>query len=303
MEARDKTVHKSVLLQETIDGLELTKGDVLLDGTLGGGGHATEAAKKVGGDITIIGIDADKDALERAEEKVKATGAKFFGWNGNFRQLDLALRDAHIEEVNGIIFDFGLSSDELGQSGRGFSFKFDEPLLMTLKSHPTENDLTARDVVNNFEEENLKVIIKGFGEERFAGRIARVICEARAIKPIETTFELAYIITSAVPRMFRGGRIHPATKTFQAIRIAVNDELGAIEEGLIKGFEKLSSESRMAAISFHSLEDRIVKRFFREMEKEGRGKIITKKPITPSDAELKENPRSRSAKLRIIQKI
>lgn len=299
----DNQIHKSVLLQESIQGLEVKPGEIFLDATLGAGGHSLSVAEETKNKVTIVGIDADKKALELAGEKIKKTGATFYGWSGNFRNLDQALDKNKIGLVDRVLFDFGLSSDQLDLSGRGFSFRFDEPLLMTLKDNPTSDDLTARDVVNGFEQKNLEDIIRGFGEENFAGRIARVIVERRQEKPIETTFELAEIITEAIPARFRKGKIHPATKTFQAIRMAVNGELDAIEEGLKKAFERLNKGGRIAAISFHSLEDRIVKRFFKKLEKEGVGKILTKKPIVPGRTEEKENPRSRSAKLRIIEKI
>ncbi len=202
-----------------------------------------------------------------------------------------------------IIFDLGVSSDQLENSGRGFSFLKDEPLLMTLKANSSPEDLTAKDVVNNWSEENLADIIYGYGEERWSRKIARGIVEARQNGEIRTTGELTGIVEKSVPVRYRKGRIHPATRTFQAIRIAVNDELRALEEGLTKGFEVLKKEGRMAVVSFHSLEDRVVKRFYQNKEREGEAKLVNKKPITPSGEEIRENRRSRSGKLRILEKV
>ena len=303
MDKGSKQVHKSVLLHEVVEGLDVKSGEVFLDGTFGAAGHSLEILKRAKGKVTLVAIDADKEALKKASAKIKETGATFFAYNGNFRNLDKALDENGIEKIDKALFDFGLSSDQLDTSGRGFSFRFDEPLLMTLKTDPTDADLTAEYVVNNFEQRSLEDIIRGFGEEKFAGRIARVIVESREVKPIKTTFELSEIIRSAIPVKFRNGKIHPATKTFQAIRIVVNGELDAIDEGLRKAFERLSVGGRIAAISFHSLEDRIVKRFFKELEKENKVKLISKKPITPTREEILENGRSRSAKLRIIEKL
>ena len=179
----------------------------------------------------------------------------------------------------------------------------DEPLLITMKENPSPEDITALDVVNTWEEKNLADIIYGYGEERFARRIARGIVEARKVTEIKTTLDLVKVIERSVPDFYRRGRIHFATKTFQALRIAVNDELRALEEGLGKGFEALRTGGRMAVISFHSLEDRIVKNFYKEKAKEDKAKLINKKPVRPSIEEIKNNPRSRSAKLRILEKI
>ncbi len=292
------TVHKSVLLQEVIEGLNLKDGDTLLDGTFGGGGHTEAILEKIPS-VKVIAIDADSEALARGKEKF---GNKISFHNTNFRNLDKVLGN---EKVDGVLLDIGLSSDQLENSGRGFSFMKDEPLLMTFGSHESmkenpSSEVTASDVVNSWEEENLEKIIRGYGEESNARKIARAIVEARKEGVIQTSQQLAKIIESRVPRR---GKIHPATKTFQAIRIAVNDELGALSEGLSKGFESLEKGGRMAVISFHSLEDRIVKQFVRQMAKAGRGKLINKKPITAGEEEIRANSRARSAKLRVIEKI
>ncbi len=220
----------------------------------------------------------------------------------NFRNIDKVLDEAGVSQVDGILFDLGLSSNQIEESGRGFSFKTEEPLLMTMKKNPQSSDITAHEIVNSWSEESLADIIYGYGEDRFARRIAKAIVMARAVRPIDTAGELAEIVASAVPR-FGFKKINPATKTFQAIRIAVNDELGALKTALPKAFDRLSRGGRMSVISFHSLEDRIVKRYFKEKGDLGQAKIITKKPITPSPEEIAENPRSRSAKLRILEKI
>ncbi len=297
-----ESVHKTVLLNETIEGLNLNSKSIVLDGTFGGGGHSAEVCKKFPG-VKIIAIDQDKSAWEKAKSKFENVDCKVSFHNVNFRELDKALETEEIKEVDGIILDIGLSSDQLDNSGRGFSFMKNEPLLMTMKENPLPEDLTAMDVVNTWSEENLANVIYGYGEERFSRRIAKAICEARKIKKIETTFELVKIISDSVPAAYRKGRLHFATRSFQAIRIAVNDELGALEKGLEKGFSVLKKEGRMSVISFHSLEDRIVKKFFKEKEKNDEAKLINKKPIVSGDAEIKNNPRARSAKLRILEKL
>ncbi len=304
------SIHKTVLLNETIDGLlGLEKAGnenlVVLDGTYGGGGHSREVCKRFPG-TRIIALDQDSNVLPNVDVDCNITIH-----NENFRNMDKVLKkvlEKEEEKVDGIILDLGLSSDQLESSGRGFSFVKDEPLLMNLKStkenpSPEDGELTARDIVNDWQEESLEQIIYGYGEEKFAKRIARGIVEAREDREIKTTFDLVKIIERSVPAVYRKGRLHFATRTFQAIRIAVNDELGALKEGLEKGFGVLNKGGRMAVISFHSLEDRIVKRFYKEREKEGTAILITKKPIIATKEEIKNNPRSRSAKLRILEKI
>jgi 16S rRNA (cytosine1402-N4)-methyltransferase len=294
--------HTSVLLQESIDGLNLKAGDIVVDGTLGSGGHTEEIAKRFGPGIRIIGIDMDADALARSKKRLQKFDAKIEFVQDNFRNISKILDELHIHNVNGILLDIGLSSNQLEESGRGFSFQKDEPLHMTFAKTVTEGDVTAQTVVNEWSEETLATIIKGFGEERFAKRIARAIYEYRQLEPITTTHQLVDVIASAVPGKYRNQGLHFATRTFQAIRIAVNQELTALEHGLVNGFERLTSGGRMSVISFHSLEDRIVKKFFKQKASEGVARLITKKPITASEGELEINRRSRSAKLRIIEK-
>lgn len=296
------SIHKAVLLNEIIEGLHLADKSVVLDGTFGGGGHSFEICNRHKG-VKIIAIDQDQNAWESAKGKFEGLNCDVSFTNENFRHLDKVLAKMGIQKVDGIILDFGLSSDQLEYSGRGFSFRHDEPLLMTMKENPSPEDITAQDVVNTWGKESLADIIYGYGEEKQARRIAGAIVEARQKKKIETTFELVKIIESAVPAKFRKGKIHFATKTFQALRMAVNDELGAIGEGLERGLGALRDGGRMAVISFHSLEDRVVKKFYKEKQKLGEVILINKKPIIAGANELTNNPRARSAKLRILEKI
>ncbi len=292
------TVHQTVLLKETIDGLNLSEQSaVVFDGTFGGGGHTRDICKNFPNILVLV---CDEDANTWQDFKDKDLNIKFF--NTNFENIDKVLEQVKIEKIDGILLDLGISSDQLENRGRGFSFLRDEPLLMSLKSELLEDDLTADYIVNNWSEDTLATIIYGYGEEQFSKRIAKKIVEKRKIKAIKTTFELAEIIREAVPFFYTKQRLHYATKTFQALRIAVNDELGVLERFLEKGFSSLKDGGRMSIISFHSLEDRIVKNFFREKAKEKKAILINKKPFTAKEEELKENPRSRSAKLRILEK-
>lgn len=299
-----KNLHKPVLLKEAIDILDLEEGDVYLDATLGMGGHAEEVWKRLGNRVEILGIDADSEAVAIAEERLALDGAKPKFATLNFKNLD-RVEELLRERPNKILFDLGWNRrqfDSPAGAGRGFSFQKDEPLFMTFSQDPNEARFTAYDIVNFWEQENLETIIRAYGEERFAGRIARRIVEARGEKTIKTSRELAEIVKKAVPLWYRFKKIHPATRTFQGLRIAVNDELKALEEGLDKGFEILKKGGRMVVISFHSLEDRIVKNFYKQKAEAGEAEILTKKPIIPTEEEIRENPRSRSAKLRALKK-
>jgi 16S rRNA (cytosine1402-N4)-methyltransferase len=286
-------MHKPVLLKESLEGLDLKPGEIFFDGTLGSGGH-TEAVIERHPKVRVVGIDQDPEAIRRVGEKLKIETRL-----SNFRQLDSALKSLGLEKVDAILLDIGLSSDQLESSGRGFSFMKDEPLDMRMSAH----GFTAADILNSWEEPAIELILRGFGEERYSRRIAAEIVARREVKPFSRTTELVAAIESAVPGGYKNGKINPATRTFQALRIAVNGELDALEEGLKKGFEALNPGGRLAVITFHSLEDRIVKNFFRSLASEERGVIQTKKPIVPTESEVKENPRSRSAKLRIIKKL
>ena len=244
----------------------------------------------------------DGAAINRARERLSSAVCKVILRRESFRNIGKVLCEIGIPSVDKIILDLGLSSQQLEESGRGFSFQKKEPLLMTFNDNPEDPKLTAWDIVNRWNEENLKEIIQSYGDERFAPKIASRIVMARKEKPIDTTDDLVAIIQKAVPIKYGYRKIHPATKTFQALRITVNDEIQALKEVLEKGFNCLNLEGRMAVISFHSIEDRIVKNYFRDKFKEGMVARITKKPIMPSREECLKNPRSRSAKLRIIEK-
>ena len=295
--------HIPVLKDESLDGLNIQKGDVIVDGTLGGGGHTFEIIKRFGQDVKVIGLDLDIDAKERTESLLGSIPNNFIFKNSGFQDIDKVLEDLKIEKVDKILLDLGISSFQLEVAGRGFSFLKDEPLLMTMKKNPTDEDLTASEIVNTWDEENIADIIYGFGEEKYSRKIAKAIVEARKEKEIKTTFDLVAVIDKAVGRNYKGMRIHPATRTFQALRIATNSELTSLQEVIKKGFERLSEGGRIAIISFHSLEDRIVKRAFVDLKENGLARIITKKPIIPNDQELKSNPRARSSKLRLLEKI
>lgn len=290
--------HISVLLQETIEGLKVRSGETFLDGTFNNGGHSIEVCQRLGNSVRIIGIDLDSDALAKARERFAKEPCHIALHEENFRNLDKVLKKEGLSQVDCILLDLGFSSVQIEGSGRGFSFLRDEPLLMTYSK--ANQKLTAKDIVNFWDEEHLETIIRHYGEERRAKRIAEAIVAARKEGEIETSGQLAEIISQALGG--KKGRLHPATKTFQAIRITVNDEIEALREALEKGFSHLSVGGRFAVISFHSLEDRIVKRFFREKAKASLGTLLAKKPIVASEEELKRNPRARSAKLRIIKK-
>ena len=296
-------MHKSVLLKEAIDGLAIKKGDIIIDATLGGGGHSSEICRLWGNNVKIIGLDQDESALKIARARLEKMNCQVEIMLANFRDLAKILEEFGINKVSKILADLGLSTYQLEEFGRGFSFQKDEPLLMTLKSVPGKEDLTARDIVNDWQEENITQILWGYGEERYGRKISKAIAEARNKKAIETTAQLVEIIKSAIPKFYQRGKTHFATKTFQALRIATNDELRSLSDFLSVAFEHLEPSGRIAIITFHSLEDRIVKRFFKERQKEQRGRLINKKPIIPQQEEIKENKRSRSAKLRIIEKI
>jgi len=303
-EVGESTTHISVLLHEVIEGLAVKTGETFIDMTVNGGGHSSEIAPLLWKTGMLLGIDADSSAVVRAGQKLKDAPCKVHLVTDNFRNIKKIIADLKITKVNKILFDLGLSSHELESSGRGFSFQKDEPLLMTFPSDTSKVPFTATDIINTWDEENIASIIEGYGEERFAKRIAKRIIDARTMQKIRTTQELVEIIASAVPSWYRNGRkTHFATKTFQALRMTVNDEIRALEEGLADAFEILAPGGRIAVISFHSREDRIVKRYFRDIAHDGKGSILTKKPIVPSEEEMRKNKRSRSAKLRIVKKI
>jgi 16S rRNA (cytosine1402-N4)-methyltransferase len=298
-------MHFPVLLEQSVNCLterlkERTESKfVIVDATIGLGGHAYEILKR-DPRIFLIGIDKDPYALEQAEEKLKELGENRFSlYQADFKDIDLVLEEEGIEKIDGILMDLGVSMLQLKTAERGFSFREDAPLDMRMNP---EQRIKAYDVVNFYDEKELYRIIKEYGEEKFARRIAKAIVNYRRKKKIETTRELVEIIEKAIPKGYYK-KIHPATKTFQAIRIEVNQELASLKEALQKIPFLLNPLSRIVVISFHSLEDRIVKHTFKKFEKEGILKILTKKPITPSEDEIKKNPPSRSAKMRCAERL
>lgn len=283
--------HKSVLLQETIDGLNIEKGKKYIDCTLGAGGHTREIVARGG---VVLGIDQDTDALEEAKKNLGGLPVTIV--YGNFAHLLTIARENGFEKVSGVLFDVGVSSHQLDSAERGFSFMQDSPLDMRMDR---SLQVTAADLVNGLNKGELVELFVKYGEEKFANRIAQNIVRQREKAPIVTTKDLADIIYRSYPVK---GKIHPATRVFQALRIAVNDELHSLEDGLQQAVELLESHGRIAVISFHSLEDRIVKNTFRDFAERGLGNIITDKPIEPTLSEQEENRRSRSAKLRVFEK-
>ncbi len=289
--------HITVFRNEAVDALRLSPDSTVVDATVGSGGHTQHITSKLDERGLFIGLDADKTALD-ALSKLE-TKATVYLEVANFRNIDAVLKKLEIDGVDGILADLGWRIEQFSGGGKGFSFNDDEPLRMTY-GDPGSYPFTAEDIVNDWHEEDLENVLKGYGEERSYKKIVRTIVEGREKKRISTSKELGELIEKA---MGRRGKIHPATKTFQALRIAVNDELDALSELIQKGFIALKSGGRMAIITFHSLEDRIVKQAFRAYEKEMCAQILTKKPIVPSREEQKENRRARSAKLRILEKL
>jgi len=290
-------------MNEVVEWLDLHPDDVVVDGTINGGGHASKIVSFLGSNGVFVGIDKDRNALHVSSERLTGAQPQVYLIHGDSRNLDLMLDKQGIDQIDKVLLDLGWSSNQFEDPERGFSFNLDGPLTMTLADDPTTVPFTAYDVVNDWSKESLIDILVGYGEERFARRIAKAIIDARSVAPITRTLQLADIIKNAVPERFRHGPIHPATQSFQAIRIAVNDEMMALKEILEKGFERLAPNGRMVVISFHSIEDRIVKHYFRSKHMAGEGSVLTKKPITATDEELDLNRRSRSAKLRVLQKL
>lgn len=306
--------HVSVLLDETIAGLNIKPDGIYVDGTLGGGGHAYEVLKRLSPKGRLIGIDQDGEALKAAGERLKEFGEQVTLVRDNYCEIERILKDLNIEKVDGIVLDIGVSSYQLDNLERGFSYKSDAPLDMRMD---TRQDLTAADVVNTYSENELFRVIRDYGEDKFAKNIAKHIVLARKDKPFETTQELSEVIKRAIPMKVQAKGGHPAKKTFQAIRIEVNRELTVLKESIDKMIERLNPGGRICIITFHSLEDRIVKTKFRENEnpctcppdfpvcvcgKQSKGKVITRKPIIPSDNEIKVNTRAKSSKLRIFER-
>ena len=309
--------HTSVLLEECIANLNIRENGTYIDGTLGGAGHSSEILKRLGEGGRLIGIDQDAEAIEAAGKRLAAieTKAAYQIIKTNFVNLIDACREYNVEAADGILLDLGVSSHQFDTAERGFSYRFDAPLDMRMDRE--NGKMTAADVVNRYDSRELIRILKEYGEEKWANRIVEKIDRARKEAPIRTTFELVEIIKSAVPAAVRREGGHPAKKTFQAIRIEVNQELYVLERVLEDAIELLAPEGRLCVITFHSLEDRIVKNCFKRAEhpcecpkdfpicvcgKKALGKNLTAKPIEPSPAEMKNNPRSQSAKLRVFCK-
>ena len=306
--------HVSVLLKETIDGLNINPDGIYVDGTLGGGGHAYEVCKHLSSKGRLIGIDQDSEALEAARERLSEFEDKVTMVRSNYCEIDTILKDLDIDKVDGIVLYLGVSSYQLDNLERGFSYKADAPLDMRMD---TRQMITASDVVNNYSENELYRIIRDYGEDRFAKNIAKHIVMARKKKPLTTTGELSEIVKESIPMKFQAKGGHPAKKTFQAIRIEVNNELKVLKDSIDTMIEHLNFGGRICIITFHSLEDRIVKTKFRENEnpctcppnfpvcvcgKVSKGKVITRKPIIPSEEEIVNNKRAKSSKLRIFER-
>lgn len=306
--------HISVLLEETIDSLNIKPNGIYVDGTLGGGGHSLEICKRLGEGGRLIGIDQDLDAIKAATKRLEDYSDKVTIVHSNYQDIDSVLKGLGIGGVDGIVLDLGVSSYQLDNVERGFTYREDTPLDMRMDQ---TSELTASHIVNNYSEMELFRVIRDYGEDSFAKNIAKHIVAARAEKPIETTGELNEIIKAAIPAKVRQGIGHPSKKTFQAIRIELNHELDVLENSLDKMIELLNDEGRLSIITFHSLEDRIVKNIYRKnmnpcvcppsfpvctCGKISMGKVITRKPIVPSDEELENNRRAKSSKLRVFER-
>ncbi len=306
--------HKSVLLNECIENLNIRPECIYVDGTLGGGGHSYHILRELNGTGTLIGIDRDTDAIKAATQKLSEFN-NFITVHDNHANIINILKELNVNSVDGILLDLGVSSYQLDEADRGFSYMHDAKLDMRMNR---EDKISAFEVVNNYSEDELYRIFLDYGEEKYSKSIARKICKEREIKKIETTFELVDIIKSAMPGKALNEKQHPAKRVFQAIRIEVNQELEKLKQAVIDSILSLSDGGRLAIITFHSLEDKIVKHEYEEMQ--GRctcpkdfpvcvcnyksyGKIVNKKPIVSNDEELKENPRARSAKLRVFERI
>lgn len=306
--------HISVLLEETIENLNIKEDGIYVDGTLGGAGHSYQVCRRLGEHGRLIGIDQDSAAIEAASHRLEEFGDKATIVRSNYANMSSVLHEIGIEKVSGIILDLGVSSYQLDTIERGFSYKVNAPLDMRMD---TRNDLTAKDIVNHYSEQELYRMIRDYGEDKFAKNIAKHIVRMREEKELETTDELVEAIKAAIPMKLRVGTGHPAKKTFQAIRIELNKELEVLNNSLNDMIELLEDKGRICIITFHSLEDRIVKSIFRNSEKPctcppnfpvcvcgnvSKGKVITRKPILPSDEEIGVNKRSKSAKLRVFEK-
>ena len=306
--------HKSVLLYETVDQLNIKPDGIYVDGTLGGGGHSYEIASRLSDKGRLIGIDQDEDDIKAASERLKPFMDRVTIVRNNYCNMDKVLDELSIDKVDGIMLDLGVSSYQLDTAERGFTYNVDAKLDMRMDQR---QEVTARDIVNDYSEYDLYRIIRDYGEDRFAKNIAKHIVAARQKKPIETTFELNEIIKAAIPMKVRATGGHPSKRTYQAIRIELNRELEVLENSIDMMIDRLNKGGRLCIITFHSLEDRIVKVRYKNNEnpctcppsfptcvcgKKSKGKVITRKPIIPSEEELEENSRSKSSKLRVFER-
>lgn len=307
--------HKSVLLYETVDELNIKPDGIYVDGTLGGGGHSYEIAKRLSGGGRLIGIDQDEDAIKAAGKRLEPYMDRVTIVRNNYCNMDKVLDELGIDKVDGIMLDLGVSSYQLDAADRGFTYNVDTALDMRMDQR---QEITAKDIVNEYSEFDLYRIIRDYGEDRFAKNIAKHIVAARQEKPIETTFELNDIIKAAIPMKVRATGGHPSKRTYQAIRIELNKELEVLENSIDMMIDRLKPEGRLCIITFHSLEDRIVKTRFRNNEnpctcppsfpacvcgKVQKGRVITRKPVVPTDEEINENSRSKSSKLRVFERV
>ena len=307
--------HKSVLLYETVDELNIKPDGIYVDGTLGGGGHSYEIAKRLSGGGRLIGIDQDEDAIKAAGKRLEPYMDRVTIVRNNYCNMDKVLDELGIDKVDGIMLDLGVSSYQLDAADRGFTYNVDTALDMRMDQR---QEITAKDIVNEYSEFDLYRIIRDYGEDRFAKNIAKHIVAARQEKPIETTFELNDIIKAAIPMKVRATGGHPSKRTYQAIRIELNKELEVLENSIDMMIDRLKPEGRLRIITFHSLEDRIVKTRFRNNEnpctcppsfpacvcgKVPKGRVITRKPVVPTDEEINENSRSKSSKLRVFERV
>ena len=307
--------HRPVMLSEVLEYLDPSPGDVICDATCGGGGHSLDIARKIGESGVLIGIDLDPQALNAARQNLEGVPCRVILARGNYGDMAVILEKAGYPNPNGILFDFGVSSHQLDTAERGFTYRAEAPLDMRMDP---DGPVTAADILNTASEGELERIIREYGEERWASRIAEFIVERRKTAPLETSGDLVNLIYAAVPRGARRDGPHPARRTFQALRIAVNDELGSVERGILAAIDRVQPGGRIVAISYHSLEDRVVKEAFKRAERPctcppslpvcvcGKKKVLdvlTKKPIGPTDEEVRSNSRSRSAKLRAARKV
>ena len=316
MESASKTEfkHYSVMLDETIEALKIKPDGIYVDGTLGGGGHSEQILARLSGAGRLIGIDQDADAIAVAGKRLEEYKDRLITVKSNYENISEILKELGIGRVDGIILDLGVSSYQLDSAERGFSYRFEAPLDMRMDREATK---TAYDIVNTYSESELKRVLSEYGEERFAGRIARHLADTRDEMPVKTTTQLAELIKEAIPAKFRQGKGHPAKQSFQAIRIELNRELEVLHNTLETMVGLLAPGGRLCIITFHSLEDRIVKTAFKRFENpctcppsfpvcicgaKSKGKVVNSKPILPSEKELEENPRSASAKLRVFER-